>query len=65
MVKAFICFLVLFCFQRVEKGEGEVADVWLLIFGLVLLCSVWRAKILLLLIESGDPSQGEWIWDRY
>lgn len=42
-----------------------MADVWLLVFWFGFVCSVWRAKILLLLIESGDPPQGEWIRDRY
>lgn len=68
MVKAFICFLVLFCFLLfpvVGEGRREVADVWLSVFGLVLLFFVRRATILLLLIESRDPLKAEWIWDQY
>lgn len=63
-----LLFVFLFCFvsfPAVDEGRREVADVWLSVFGLVLLCFVQRATILLLLIESRDPLKAEWVWDQY
>lgn len=47
-------FLVLFCSRW---GREVVVGIW---FNLVLPCSVWRARILLLFMGSGGPPQGEW-----
>lgn len=57
MVKVLTCFS---CFVLFSVGSWR----WRLAFDLVLLCFVWRARILLLFMGSGDPPKGEWIWDQ-